>query len=160
MTAQFAEQLQHNEQSLSLCAYPLTGYLLQRNSAVRFTETSTACWRGYVGNWAVRERRLYLTGLDGTLSDGRVANLQTLFPDYPEGVFAHWYSGEARCTRGKLLKYRHRGFASTYEEDIFLTFEQGQLIHERIVCNGIAPEGETREGNVVMGLTTFPARLS
>jgi len=31
------------------------------NSLIR----STACWRGYIGNWEIKNRQFYLTGITG-----------------------------------------------------------------------------------------------
>lgn len=155
MTAQITETLVYNGQTLSMCTEPLQGYLAQGNCALEFERTSTACWRGYTGTWAVRDKRLYLTQLAGRLKGGAPVNLETLFANYPQGVFAHWFSGQVRCTKGKLLKYVHMGYASQFEEDIFLQFSQGVLVAERTVRNGTAPDSENRSGNVIAAMTVL-----
>ena len=61
--------------------------------------------------------------------------LEYLFPDYPNGIFAHWFTGEIRCPRGDRLHYVHGGYASIYEEDLFLEFHEGILKGSRVVKN-------------------------
>jgi hypothetical protein len=81
---------------------------LQADVTLKFEATSTALWRGYVGTWEIMNDRLYLVALDGCmLLDSKQTDvmLKDVFPHYPEGLFAQWYSGELRCTRGKLLNY-------------------------------------------------------
>jgi hypothetical protein len=43
---------------------------------------SSACWRGYIGSWEIREGKLFLCGLRGRF---------TLLGD--EALWAEWYSG-------------------------------------------------------------------
>lgn len=68
-----------------------------------------------------------------------------LFAEYPDGAFAHWYSGELRCPSGERLLYVHGGFSSIYECDLFLLIQRGVLIQERRVRNGY-PSAETASG--------------
>ncbi|MFM8509872.1 MAG: hypothetical protein ACKOCU_06045, partial [Betaproteobacteria bacterium] len=44
---------------------------------------------------------------------------------FPHRVFAHWYSGTLRVPQGELLKYRHMGWASTFERDLLIDVEDG-----------------------------------
>ena len=71
--------------------------------------------------------------------------LLDVFPQFPEGLFAHWYSGELRCPRGKLLNYVHGGYMSTYEEDLFIEVQNGVVVGERLVVNGKAEDDEGDE---------------
>ncbi len=54
---------------------------------------------------------------------------------------------------GGLLEYVHGGYASTYEKDLFLRFERGILISERIVDNGLADPNSTQGYRVGAYLT-------
>lgn len=141
MTAQFSEKLIYQGQEHMLCSEPLGNFLENSGSTVKFHGTSTALWRGYVGTWTIEADRLYLTGLRGqVLKDGKSleVGLDALFPDYPKGVFAHWFTGELRCPSGQRLKYVHGGFNSTYERDLFLRVQRGVVVEERNVVNGAA----------------------
>jgi len=144
MTAQAAEILHHKGRELALCAEPLDLYL--ENNNIRFdSETiSSACWRGYIGEWLIENRRLYLIGIQNL--DNEPIPLSKIFPDNPKRVFAHWVTGELRCPEGKLLNYVHGGYGSTYERDLFLEFRQGELMAERLVYNGNSPDPDAPTG--------------
>lgn len=135
MTAQATEILHYKGQELDLAGEPLELFLTNSSWKPPFTNLSTACWRGYIGEWAIDQGRLYLTGIhDPDLRQS--VNLAKAFPDSKGRVFAHWVTGEYRCPMGKLLNYVHMGYASLHEQDLFLTFKQGELVSERVVENG------------------------
>ena len=103
---------------------------------------STALSRCYQGTWQIESDRLYLRKLQCWKKEGnkvRECSIEELCPGFPDGVFAHWFSGELRCPRGALLGYVHGGYSSTYEEDLFLRVQKGVVLEERIVRNGTAP---------------------
>lgn len=138
MTAQVTESLLFREEPLSMCSTPLDIYLIQHG--IRFKSETTANWRGYKGHWEVKGSeeagyRLYLVKLTACLEYPKKVGLDYLFPEFPNGVFAHWFSGEVRCPRGKLLNYVHGGYASSYEEDLFIEFKEGVLQGTRVVKN-------------------------
>ena len=153
MTAQAAEILHYKGRELALCAEPLDLYL--ENNNIRFdSETiSSACWRGYIGEWLIDNRRLYLIGIYNV--DDEPIPLSKIFPDNPKRVFAHWVTGELRCTEGKLLNYVHGGYASNYERDLFLEFRQGELMAERLVYNGNSPDPDAPTGYAPGAWTTM-----
>jgi len=155
MTAQAAEILHYKGRELDLCAEPLDLYL--ENNNIRFDSgtMSTACWRGYIGEWLIENRRLYLIGISN-LDDKPIA-LSKIFPDNPKRVFAHWVTGELRCPEGKLLNYIHMGYASLHERDLFLEFRQGELIAERLVYNGESRDPDAPAGYGPGAWTTMPS---
>lgn len=150
MTAQFSESLKYKNEVYGMCSEPLTIYIAQNNLA--FRSESTANWRGYVGDWEIMGDdhigyRLYMIGISANDLDGKKLKLKDLFPETPKGVFAHWFSGEIRCPLGKQLKYVHMGYSSIYEQDLFLKFEKGVLIKERLVKNKPLPVKEYKAEN-------------
>lgn len=157
MTAQMGERLFYEGDEHSMCSTPLSGYFALGGEFPKFGQFCTALWRGYVGSWDIQNDRLYMIGLQGALEDGTDANLETVFPGYPDRVFAHWYSGEIRIPQGKLLDYVHGGFASTYERDVFLKFEKGVLVAKRVHENGKAENDSAPEGYSSGAWTVFPA---
>lgn len=170
MTAQFSETLLLRGEKLSLCTEPLAVYLETSNPRIKFDAEWTACWRGYEGTWAIESAlegglegdRLYLVKLKGTsrTAAGWIQrSLGDLFPDYPDGVFAHWFTGELRCTKGKLLKYVHGGYASRYEQDLFIDVVRGVVVGERVVINGVA-EPDATEGYTVAATTSIGSDLN
>ncbi len=141
MTAQYSERLIYQGMEHMLCSEPLGHILENTGSTLKFHSPHTALWRGYIGTWAIEADRLYLTGLRGYLLEDdkeREVGLDALFSDYPQGVFAHWFTGELRCPSGERLKYVHGGFNSTYERDLFLRVQRGVVVDERNVVNGAA----------------------
>lgn len=157
MTAQASESLLYKGEELAMCSTPLDIFLANSGRDLRFQERSTACWRGYIADWEVRGDRLYITDICATLENGRDLTLEDLFPGYPEGAFAHWFSGEVRCPMGGQLQYIHLGFASQFEQDLFLKFKKGVLVSERIVENGkAAPRAVHRYQPAAW--TTYPAK--
>lgn len=154
MTAQVSEKLLINGQTLRMCACPLDGFLAANAKRWSFAANCSACWRGYVGTWELVDKRLYLKAIEGELSTGEEANLETLFPGFPDGVFAHWFSGTIRCPQGKMLDYVHGGFASKYERDLFMEFKRGELVAERTVVNGVA-QADASDGCEVAAFTVF-----
>lgn len=160
MTAQAAEVLIHKGEKLSLCTNPLGPYLQSAVSPVKFRARSTALWRGYIGTWAIEGGRLYLVKLSGCIDKAdddeavEEVDLSCLFPDYPDGVFAHWYTGELRCPMGELLNYVHGGYGSTYEQDLFIEIEKGVVLSERIEGNGVGT-GQGSTGYTLGAMTTF-----
>lgn len=156
MTAQISERLIYEGQQLSMCTNPLSLYFAMGGDGPKFEYNCTALWRGYVGTWEVVDGRLYLIELRGELEGGGVACVATIFPDYPNRVFAHWYSGTIRIPQGKLLNYVHMGYGSTYERDLFLEIEKGVLKTTRVRQNGQAEGDSGPEGCGIGGMTVFP----
>ncbi len=155
MTAQIAERLIFEGENLAMCSEPLSDYFALGGREPPFDARCTALWRGYVGTWEVRDSRLYLLSLEGELADGSVANLATIFPGFPDRVFAHWFSDTVRLPRGRQLEYVHMGYGSTFEQDIFLEFEKGVLVKSWVVENGKAAPGAP-EGYDIAAFTTLP----
>ena len=151
MTAQISEG-----QQLSMCSNPLSLYFAMGGDGPSFEYNCTALWRGYVGTWEIVEDRLYLIDLQGELEGGGVASVATIFPDYPDRVFAHWYSGTIRIPQGKLLNYVHMGYSSTYERDLFLEIEKGVIKNSHVRQNGHAEGNGGPEGYGIGGMTVFP----
>ncbi len=125
MTAQISEILHYQGRKQRMCTEPLGDYFELAGIEPRFEVSCTALWRGYVGEWSVIEGRLYLIGISGTLEGDKPASLETFFPGFPDRVFAHWYSGQVRLPMGQQLEYIHGGYASTYEQDLLIDFDQG-----------------------------------
>ena len=136
MTAQVSEQLKYKDQTYAMCTEPLSLYL-KHNPEIQFDYPHTACWRGYIGTWELKQTNtaygLYLTELMGYKDGTPSITLKDVFPDNPHGVFAHWFSGEIRCPMGEQLKYVHMGYCSIYEKDLLLEIKQGLLISEKII---------------------------
>jgi len=130
MTAQYPEKITYNDLPARLCSQPLDSYFDFTDEPWPFERSrNTALWRGYIGTWELIADRLYLVNIDALSSEGKeVFPLDSLFPGFPNRVFAHWYSGTLRICKGKQVEYVHAGFGSTYEDEYFLSVEQGVII--------------------------------
>ena len=158
MTAQFAETLILEGQTAAMYSHPLGSYFEFGAIEPDFAETHTALWRGYVGTWEIIEGRLYLIALRGTLRNGEPASLGAIFHDYPERVFAHWYSGILRIPQGALLEYVHAGFGSIYEQDLLIDVENGLVINTSTHANTNSTTPDKKGGYGVGAMTVFPLR--
>ncbi|MAQ69691.1 MAG: hypothetical protein CMD23_01175 [Flavobacteriales bacterium] len=112
---------------------PLSSYLKNRKD-IDFVFHSTACWRGYLGTWEIRDRKLFLIDFKGWLKGHNEVDLSYLFPEKNE-VFADWFNEKIRIPHGKMLKYVHLGYESVFEKDLILNFKKGVLINEEIQDN-------------------------
>jgi len=97
-----------------------------------------------VGTWDIQDSRLYLIDIAGSYEDGSPATLESLFPGFPDRVFAHWYSGTLRVPQGELLKYRHMGWASTFERDLLIEVEDGVVKAMQVQTNREDDGGDAR----------------
>ena len=105
MTLQIAEKLTYNGKKYDLHTEPLKSYLykhpIERPSCTR--TFSTACWRGYVGHWAIEDNKLYLVELHSFEIPHRNA-LDDIFPGQQK-VFAEWFSGTIHTFSDKMYMY-------------------------------------------------------
>lgn len=160
MTAQIGEKLIYDGREVSMCSEPLGDYFAFGGNNPSFESNCTALWRGYVGTWEIINDRLYMVRLTGTLKDGTEATLETVFPGYPDRVFAHWYSGTLRIPEGKMLEYIHMGYGSSYERDRFLKIEKGVVVGSQVRHNGNAEDSDGPDGYGIGAMTVFPRRTN
>ncbi len=135
MTAQTPENLIFEGETHKMCSIPLCWE--KASMFGRGIAFSTGLRRGYIGTWEIVDDRLYLVDIEGSLADGTMADLETVFPGCGGRVFADWYSGTVRLPQGKLLQYVHLAFGSTYERDLLLEFDKGVLKSRRERVNDV-----------------------
>jgi len=139
MTAQFHEILilDGEETSMAFCPplpdnHPGLRYLseeevredIKKDASISSIAFSTACWRGYVGTWEIRDNRFYLVDIKGRFR--KTAK---------EPILADWFSGVLRVPRGAMLQYVHMGFGSVFEQEIHIKIEKGVVVRSRVVDN-------------------------
>lgn len=125
MTAQIPENLIFKGRNVRMTCTPLKSYLEERS--IKFPFFTTACWRGYVGYWEIKDNKLYLLSLS-TFSDNAVS-LSTVFSDYKDEPYhLKKFSGEITFIEGECLEYFHGGFGGIYEYETHLCFKDGHLI--------------------------------
>ena len=134
MTAQVSEILYYHGKTYYLATEPLKHYIDiivdEKPSSPGVVFASTACKRGYIGEWEIVEDKLFLIGLEGHPEENKEFTMDFLFPNQ-EKVFAEWFSGEIKIPQGKMLVYEHTGYASIFEKDLSLEFNKGILAGSR-----------------------------
>jgi uncharacterized Zn-finger protein len=82
-----------------------------------------SCGRGYVGTWEIRDGRLFLNDIDGNY---RLEG---------EPIPADWYSGTLRVPRGRMLRYVHQGFLTSFEMELLVKVVKGRVVKADLVDN-------------------------
>ncbi len=139
MTAQMHEIIIYEGEEHGMASEPLEPYLESLKEKPLIESTSTACWRGYVGTWEVKDKKLYLIDLQVSTGGEEEEGMDYIFPGQKE-VFAQWFSGSVRIPYGKLLKYIHMDYESIYEKDLYLDFEDGILTNAHTYENLVFDE--------------------
>ena len=143
MATQIGDKILYNGQIHSLASEPLSPYLYTNNIEKLFSEINSACYRGYFATWKIENKNIYLLDIESPCSlkcentdriDEPISAMNKLFPGQTE-VFAYWVNGKLKIQSGKVLKSGNTGYESVYEKDIFLGFENGILVDEKIVIN-------------------------
>jgi len=138
-TAQIPDRILYQGEEYPLFSEPLEQYLRAQEPRTEalFPSVCTACWRGYVATWEVKENFLYVTKLvAGTCRpDASEIPLATLFPGQTAPVKALWFSGTLRIPQGKQLRYERRGFGAVYERELSVRIEKGRVVNEMVIDN-------------------------
>lgn len=134
MSSQVREILVYNNEEYRMAEEPLRKYLAKLDNEMNLDYVFSNCWRGYAGKWEISHNKLYLTELASMTDGGYIFDMKVLFPGKKK-VFAEWYSGEIRIPRGEMTNYIHMGYASVFEEDLFLELENGILINSWVIKN-------------------------
>lgn len=135
-TAQSPEILLYEGESYELTMLPLSEYLAAHRGGIPQSDvTSSGLWRGYIGTWAVRDRKLYLEDIRILTSAAADSNApkSERFRSVLEEVFkqkgpihAEWFTGRLILPAGEMVEYVHMGFASTYSAYLVITVERGE----------------------------------
>lgn len=129
-TAQIPDFLIYKGDTLAIYSNPLESYFATHprpNSIFdKYGYNSTACWRGYVGYWELKNDSLFLINIQG---DSTSVDLSLIFNDreIKSKIFADWYDNSIYNPYGKLLHYEHMGYASIYEFEREFVFTHGIL---------------------------------
>ena len=146
MAAQIGDKILYNGQIHSLASEPLSPYLYSNKIEKLFSGISSACYRGYCATWKIENKNIYLLNIESPNSkkdetvdgvDEPISAMNKLFPEQTE-VFADWVNGKIKIQSGKVLQFVNKGYESVYKKDIFLKFENGVLVDEKVALN--APE--------------------
>jgi hypothetical protein len=144
VTAQSPERIILDGRPRCLYADPL--YRLRQRCRMDFGNPnlrSTANYRGYVGTWEIRDRRLYLvqlcweewTGPNGEVPVSEELRLRLFRAAQCNGfpIHAHWFNGVMRIELGRRLVYSHQGWSHWFERERVMRFRAGELVRDREV---------------------------
>lgn len=133
MTAQAAERIVIADEEYLLLSEPLESYL--KNRKFKFDVPNTACWRGYIGKWELKNKELHLIGFDGAIK-GKDVDLNYLFPNV-SSIKADWFTGRLRIPIGEMIKYFPAGYASKYLDEMFIEIEKGNVVSTKFEHNSM-----------------------
>lgn len=141
MTAQTPERIIIDGRPRELYADPLYRLLASRrlDLCIPASESSTACYRRYVGTWEIRNGALHLVHLNMMVPDEEPLapelrlRLFRAVPckDFP--IMAHWFNGRLRIAIGRRLVYSHHGWSHWFERERVITFAGGKVLRDREV---------------------------
>jgi hypothetical protein len=125
MTAQISENLifEGEETSMAFCP-PLPEHHPRIVETPNSRIETTACWRGYIGTWEIRNGSFYLVKVVGGYE-----------MTGEEPILADWFTGVIRIRKGKLLHYIHMGFGSVFEQEIHVKIKNGKVVTSRVIDN-------------------------
>ncbi len=132
--AEVCDVLLIDQRLYALSAEPLAVYFALTERTAPFAGSTSGSGRGYQATWEIRDGRLYLIAVSGTLAGGRAGSLADLFPAFEKRVFAHWYSGSlaARSPRTAIGRVVLDGIESKLPDDpLYLDIEAGIVLPGR-----------------------------
>ena len=95
---------------------------------------SSANWRGYIATWEIKNGKLFLKEATIWVSDPkdegeyiRKPITSELYPGVSE-VFADWYTGALIVPDGKMKRYVHMGYGSTFDHYQVFRVRAGQVV--------------------------------
>ena len=129
MTMQSPEILYIEKKPYEFYDYPLEYYWNKKKERPDFNVPSTACWRGYIARWTIRDKKLYLTSIRGEFYNGNKAEMRKIFNSKERRIFANWFTGKIRVANpGSYIV--GGAFTSMCNDLTVFEFKKGILIKE------------------------------
>ena len=112
---------------------PLEAYFAMSDIPPILSPDGEGYWSGYLALWSMRGERLYLTDLQSKKEfeyEFPEFSFECLFSEFPNCVFAHWFSGQIHCR--SVADYEARQLCEA-DRDVaqILTFRRGVLTGSR-----------------------------
>lgn len=139
-TAQYPDKILYDGKEYSLHTNPMELYFIKHPEKKPKREIiSTALWRGYVATFEVKDKSPVLKDIEIDVpretEDGKSDCTWKSVKDtvVPKGKVLQidWFTGILVLPYGKLVRYVHMGYGSTYSNYILLEIEGGKLTGER-----------------------------
>lgn len=112
---------------------PLEAYFAMSDIPPILSPDGEGYWSGYLALWSMRGERLYLTdwqNKEDSVSRIYEFSFELFFSEFPNRVFAHWFSGQIHCR--SVADYEARQLCEA-DHDVaqILTFRRGVLTGSR-----------------------------
>jgi hypothetical protein len=131
-TTQIEDKIYLEGQKHPLFTLPLEQHYGPHNPRPKFRAPHTACWRGYVAIWDIKDGVLYLKDIQAWTQQGEVG-LEALFPGTKGPVPATWFSGQLKVPEGKAV--RRSVPYPVYEKYRMITVEKGRVVRQEVIDN-------------------------
>ena len=151
-TSQYPDIITYNGTEYDLNSNPLEPYF-DINYVTRPTASSSALWRGYVGYFEIIDNELYLTDMkipgktiynNGVSEETWDSIFKIYFPKQ-EKVKVDWFSGILVLPHGRIVKYVHQAYLTTFSEYWLLEIENGCFNESRKYNNKEFEKFEKRQ---------------
>lgn len=139
-TAQYPDKIVYKGKEYDLYTNPMEPYFKEHpDKRPRGGLMSTALWRGYVATFEFRNNTLVLKDIgirahvktkDGKQDYGWKSVKDEIIPE-GNSLLIDWFTGILVLPHGKLVKYVHMGYGSTYSDYIILEVKKGKLTDKR-----------------------------
>ena len=139
-TAQYPDKIIYRGKEYSLHSNPMENYFaLYPDKRPAGGIHSTACWRGYIATFEIREEQLFLKDIQCEYSKkDKKYSYETEWKSVLNEVFPKdsvvkidWFTGLLVLPFGKIVNYVHMGYASSYENYYVLELENGNFKKEK-----------------------------
>lgn len=134
-TAQASDLLIVEGKEFALNTNPLESQLGKRKwKRPEEAVISSANWRGYIATWEIKDDKLFLKDATILVSDPKDKDeyvsksiTQDLYPGASE-VFADWYTGALIVPDGKMTRYVHMGYGSSFDHYQVFRVQAGKVV--------------------------------
>lgn len=134
-TAQLSDLLIVEGKEFALNTNPLEAELRRKKwTPPENAMISSANWRGYLATWEIKDGKLLLKDATITVSDPKDEHgfthksiTRDLYPGAAE-VFADWYTGALIVPDGKMTRYVHMGYGSSFDHYQVFRVHAGKIV--------------------------------
>jgi hypothetical protein len=157
-SSQLGDRLINGNDTFELWTQPLEsepGFMQLRKTLGEPPFCLSSCSRGYIAQWTICEKGLYMTGIRSCCiaGDTITSTFRKMHPEIEtgKGLKASWFTGALHIPDGKLLKFiSNHGYDALYEKHIFLDFENGIYLKSDTLDN---------TGSQMLALSADPKKL-
>ena len=94
------------------------------NGKIDIIVQSTACWRGYIGTWEIKDCKFYLNDIVGRYK--KVSK---------EPLFLESFSDVLIVPKGKKFCKIHMGFETLFKKKLHIVIKKGNVIQQVEICD-------------------------